>query len=89
MLYYKWYKIKIFAEGPVGSEVPELFLYCEGRLPHMLSFAAQGTNIYTFGSQLNSSSLDRFTFSFNLNLLDVYRWPIVNVLLRREGCHAC
>jgi hypothetical protein len=24
-LYYKWYKIKIFVEGPIRSEVPELF----------------------------------------------------------------
>jgi hypothetical protein len=79
-LYYKWYKIKIFAERPVGSEVQELFPYWEGRLPHMSSFAALGTNIYTFGGQLHSPSSDRFTFSPNLNVLDVYRWPIVDVL---------
>jgi hypothetical protein len=79
-LYYKWYKIKIFAEGPVGSEVPELFPFWEGRLPHMSSFAALGTNIYTFGGQVHSSSSDHLTFSPNLNVLDVYRWPIVDVL---------
>ena len=40
MLYCKWYKIKIFTEGPVESEAPEHFSYWEGRLPRMLSLAA-------------------------------------------------
>ena len=72
MLYYKWYKIKIFAEELIRSEIQELFPYWEERLPRMSSFAALGTNIYTFGGKLNSSSLDHFIFSFNLNVLDVY-----------------
>ncbi|KAE8098827.1 hypothetical protein FH972_016862 [Carpinus fangiana] len=46
----------------------------------MSSFVALGTNIYTFGGQLHSSSSNRFTFSPNLNVLDVYRWPIIDVL---------
>ena len=46
----------------------------------MSSLAALDTNIYTFGGQLNLSFLDHFLFSPNLNVLDVYRWPIIVVL---------
>ena len=89
MLYYKWYKIKIFAKRSVGSEIPELFPYWEGRLRRTLSFTALCTNIYTFGGQFYLSSLNRFTFSPNLNLMDVYLGPIIDVLLGRESYHAC
>lgn len=78
MLLYKWYKMKIFAEAPPESEVPEIFPYWEGRLPQMSSFAALGRNMYAFGGQHNYSP-GRCPFSPNLYLLDVFRWPIEDV----------